>query len=94
MAHDSWFKLTHMVGTAQQQSHHLSLKICKLVSNVSQLTGISDTEDISGETVPVMTRFEGLSPLDSALCYVKQLAEATLLDTMAACNNKLVINNK
>lgn len=53
-------------------SHSLLLKICKLMP---RLTGITDTEYVSG-ILPVMIHIEVLAELDMVFLYVKQQAEA------------------
>lgn len=46
------------------------------------MKGIAYTEDVSGETVPVMTYIEGLIALYAALSYIKQQAAALPIDTV------------
>lgn len=35
------------------------------------MTGLADTENVSGDTIPVLTHIKGLVMLDSALHYVE-----------------------
>lgn len=53
-----------------------------IVEMLNEAAEENSDEDVTAETVPVMTHAEGLAALDTALRYVEQQAEATPTDTM------------